>query len=203
MSRKRRSFDFRTPIARIDNAINAPTRKYLSIFGCNFCYETGFHYLSQAIAGLVFAMAGYSGTPLVQKLGIKSGATVVLIGAPANYRKLLGKIPAAVKFSNKASDGMEFGHIFTKSRSDLETTLKELRGKIADSGTLWVSWPKKSSGVATDITEDVIRAVALPRGFVDVKVCAVDETWSGLKLMIRRRPAKIDKRNEDTTLGPH
>jgi hypothetical protein len=135
-------------------------------------------------------MAGYSGTPLVQKLGIKSGATVVAIGAPANYRKLLGKIPGDVKFSDKASTGMEFGHLFTKSRSDLEATLKELRGKIADSGTLWVSWPKKSSGVATDITEDVIRAVALPRGFVDVKVCAVDETWSGLKLMIRREQRK-------------
>jgi hypothetical protein len=135
-------------------------------------------------------MAGYSGTPLVQKLGIKAGATVVLIGAPANYHKLIGKIPADVKFSNKAGNGMEFGHLFTKSRSDLETLLKELRGKIADSGTLWVSWPKKSSGVATDITEDVIRAVALPRGFVDVKVCAVDETWSGLKLMIRREQRK-------------
>jgi hypothetical protein len=131
-------------------------------------------------------MAGYSGTPLVQKLGIKAGATVTLIGPPANYRKLLGKIPAGVKFSKKASHGMEFGHLFTKSRSDLDAILKELRGKIADSGTLWISWPKKSSGVATDITEDVIRAVALPRGFVDVKVCAVDETWSGLKLMIRR-----------------
>ncbi len=130
-------------------------------------------------------MAGYSGTPLVQKLGIKSGATVALIHAPANYRRLLDKIPANVRFSNRASVGAEFVHLFTQSRRELETSLKKLRKILADAGTVWVSWPKKSSGVTTDVTEDVIRTVALPLGFVDVKVCAVDETWSGLKLMIR------------------
>jgi hypothetical protein len=135
-------------------------------------------------------MTGYSGTPLAQKLGIKPDATMVVINAPANYRKLLGKIPEKVKFASPAPNEMEFGHFFTKSRRELETTLKKLRQKIADSGTLWVSWPKKSSGVATDITEDVIRTVALPLGFVDIKVCAVDETWSGLKLMVRRTNRK-------------
>jgi hypothetical protein len=131
-------------------------------------------------------MAGYSGTPLGQKLGIKPGATVVLINAPANYRKLLGKAAAEVEFSDRIGSDCAFIHFFTTRRSELEKELKRLRGKIADIGTLWVSWPKKSAGVTTDITEDVIRAVALPLGFVDVKVCAVDETWSGLKLMVRR-----------------
>jgi hypothetical protein len=131
-------------------------------------------------------MAGYSGTPLGQKLGIKSGATVALINAPANYRKLLGKAAAEAKFSDRVGSDCGFIHFFTTRRNELEKELKRLRDKIADTGTLWVSWPKKSAGVPTDITEDVIRAVALPLGFVDVKVCAVDETWSGLKLMVRR-----------------
>lgn len=131
-------------------------------------------------------MAGYSGKPLAQKLGIKANMTVTVINAPPGYRKLLGQLPAGVKFSD--SDG--FLHLFAKRRENLEKQLSILRRKIADAGTLWVSWPKKSSGVATDITEDVIRAVALPLGFVDVKVCAVDETWSGLKLMIRRENRK-------------
>ncbi len=131
-------------------------------------------------------MAGYSGKPLAEKLGIKPNAEVTLVNAPANYRKLLGKLPAGVKFS----ESNEFVHLFTKRRRDLEKQLSILRKNIADTGTVWVSWPKKSAGVATDITEDVIRAVALPLGFVDVKVCAVDETWSGLKLMIRRKKRK-------------
>ena len=132
-------------------------------------------------------MAGYSGKPLTEKLGIKPNAEVTLVNAPANYRKLLGKLPAGVKFS----ESNEFVHLFTKRRRDLEKQLSILRKNIADTGTVWVSWPKKSAGVATDITEDVIRAVALPLGFVDVKVCAVDKTWSGLKLMIRREQRKL------------
>ena len=131
-------------------------------------------------------MAGYSGTPLGQKLGIKSGTTVALIDGPANYRKLLGKTASEVKFSDRIGSDCGFIHFFTSQRNELEKELKRLRCKIADTGTLWVSWPKKSAGVPTDITEDVIRAVALPLGFVDVKVCAIDETWSGLKLMVRR-----------------
>ena len=132
-------------------------------------------------------MAGYSGKPLAEKLGIKPNAEVTLVNAPANYRKLLGKLPAGLKFS----ESNEFVHLFTKRRRDLEKQLSILRKNIADTGTVWVSWPKKSAGVATDITEDVIRAVALPLGFVDVKVCAVDKTWSGLKLMIRREQRKL------------
>jgi hypothetical protein len=135
-------------------------------------------------------MAGYSGTPLLQKLGIKPGLTVVTINAPANYRRLLGAIPEGVTFSDYLKPDSTFVHVFINKRSELEKQLAILREKIADTGTVWVSWPKRSSGVSTDVTEDVLRAVALPLGFVDVKVCAIDETWSGLKLMVRRENRK-------------
>jgi len=131
-------------------------------------------------------MAGYSGTPLAQKLGIKAGVTVVVINSPDNYRSLLGKFANDAKFSNRVTTNSNFIHFFTKHRSELKRQLHRLRSKMAEAATLWVSWPKKSSGISTDITEDVIRAVALPLGFVDIKVCAVDEVWSGLKLVIRR-----------------
>ncbi|MEY2564492.1 MAG: hypothetical protein QOH88_2685 [Verrucomicrobiota bacterium] len=131
-------------------------------------------------------MAGYSGTPLAQKLGIKPEQKVVTIGAPAGYRKLLAPLPKAVSFATEVAAAAPFVHLFVTKRQSLEKELKRLRKLIADTGILWVSWPKKSSGVTTDITEDVIREVCLPLGFVDVKVCAVDETWSGLKLMVRR-----------------
>ena len=131
-------------------------------------------------------MAGYSKTPLAQKLGIKAGAKVVALEAPAGYRKLLAPLPEGVLFRDKPNAGSSFIHLFVSERRTLEKELKRLRKILADAGTLWISWPKKASGVATDITEDVIREVCLPLGFVDVKVCAVDETWSGLKLMIRR-----------------
>jgi hypothetical protein len=124
-------------------------------------------------------MAGYSGTPLQQKLGIKPGATVVAMNEPPNYRKLLGKLDQ-VTFSNQIRANSNFVHLFTKRRSELESKLSILRGKISDNGTVWVSWPK-----------DVVREVALPLGLVDIKVCAVDETWSGLKLMIRRENRKL------------
>jgi hypothetical protein len=131
-------------------------------------------------------MAGYSGTPLAQKLGIKPDHKVVTIGAPAGYRKLLAPLPKGISFTTEVAAAAAFIHLFVTKRQTLNKELKRLRRLIADTGVLWVSWPKKSSGVTTDITEDVIREVALPLGFVDVKVCAVDETWSGLKLMIRR-----------------
>lgn len=131
-------------------------------------------------------MPGYSGTPLAQKLGIKPGQKVATIGAPAGYRKLLAPVPKGVSLKTDIVAEAPFVHLFVKERRTLEKELKRLRRLLADAGVLWVSWPKKSSGVATDITEDVIREVCLPFDFVDVKVCAVDETWSGLKLMIRR-----------------
>jgi len=131
-------------------------------------------------------MAGYSGTPLPQKLGIKAGTRVIVINAPANYRRLLGKLPDDVEFANQPDASARFVHLFAAERRELEKCLPQLRKRLCDDGTLWISWPKKSANVPTDVTEDVIRAVALPLGLVDVKVCAVNEIWSGLKLMIRR-----------------
>ena len=131
-------------------------------------------------------MAGYSKTPLAQKLGIKAETEVTALSAPPGYRKWLAPLPAKVSFIDKAKAGARFVHLFVTERPVLEKELKRLRGMIDDAGLVWVSWPKKSSGVATDVTEEVIREVCLPLGLVDVKVCAVDETWSGLKLMIRR-----------------
>jgi hypothetical protein len=135
-------------------------------------------------------MAGYSKTPLAQKLGIKPEAKVVALNAPPGYRKLLAPLPAGVSFSDKATVGAGFVHLFLTERRVLEKELKRLRGLIADAGVLWISWPKKSAGLGSDVTEDVIREICLPLGFVDIKVCAVDETWSGLKLMIRRENRK-------------
>lgn len=135
-------------------------------------------------------MAGYSETPLPQKLGIKPGIIVVAIDAPENYRKLLGQIPSGVNFATRPVGKTRFIHLFVRERRVLQTQLQNLRRKIAEDAAVWVSWPKKSSGVPTDVTEDVIRAVALPIGFVDTKVCAVDDIWSGLKLMIRRENRK-------------
>jgi hypothetical protein len=135
-------------------------------------------------------MAGYSGTPLTQKLGIKPAMTVTVINQPADYRQLLGEGADGVEFSDRTRTDSNFVHLFTTLRSELEKQLNRLRMKLPDTCTIWVSWPKKSARVPTDITEDVIRAVALPLGFVDVKVCAIDETWSGLKLMVRREQRK-------------
>ena len=146
--------------------------------------------------GNALTMAGYSGTPLPQKLGIKPGLTVVTINAPTNYRRLLGTIPDGVTFSDRLKQESSFVHAFIKKRSELAKRLAVLREKIADTGTVWVSWPKRSSGVLTDVTEDVVRDVALPLEFVDVKVCAIDETWSGLKLMVRRENRKTSAKNK-------
>ena len=131
-------------------------------------------------------MSGYSGTPLAKKLGIKEGNVVALIGAPATYRALLEPLPEGVKFTAKASANTDIVHLFVSSRAKLVRSLESLRDILAPDASVWVSWPKKSAKVATDITEDTIREVALPMGWVDIKVCAVDETWSGLKLVVRK-----------------
>src|SRR2546423_9956536 len=141
-------------------------------------------------------MAGYSGTPLPRKLGIKPGTIVVLIDAPAHYRKLLGQIPSGVNFATRPVGNTKFVHLFATRRGELAKQLSILRRKIAEDAAIWVSWPKKSSGVVTDVTEDVIRAVALPLDFVDIKVCAVDDTWSGLKLTFG---ARAENQNDENT----
>jgi len=132
-------------------------------------------------------MAGYSGTRLWKKLGYKNGMSAYVDGEPSNYISLL-TIPAdvAVTWLPRAKSDMEFVHLFTTSASQLQRKLESYRKRIVPGGVIWVSWPKKSSGVTSDITEDTIRDLALPMGLVDIKVCAVDEVWSGLKLMIRR-----------------
>jgi len=132
-------------------------------------------------------MAGYSGTPLWKKLGYKTGMSAYVDGAPSSYISLLA-LPAdvTVTWLRSAKSDMEFVHLFATSASKLKRKLESYRKRIVPSGVIWVSWPKKSSGVKSDITEDTIRDVALPMRLVDVKVCAVDEVWSGLKLMIRR-----------------
>jgi hypothetical protein len=130
--------------------------------------------------------AGYSGTPLAAKLGFKAGLKVAVLGAPAHYRDLLRPLPDGVDLQSRLSKKLDGIHLFTQRRAKLAQGLPPAIRSIKQDGFIWVSWPKKSSGVATDITEDVIREVALPLGLVDVKVCAVDETWSGLKLVIRK-----------------
>ena len=134
-------------------------------------------------------MAGYSGTPLWKKLGYKNGMSAYIDGGPSNYISLLA-LPADVVITwfPSAKSDVQFAHLFTTSASNLKRKLESYRKRIVPGGVIWVSWPKKSSGVKSDISEDTIRDVALPMGLVDVKVCAVDEVWSGLKLMIRGTP---------------
>jgi hypothetical protein len=131
-------------------------------------------------------VAGYSGTPLVKKLGIKEEAKVVAVDAPKGYRALLEPLPPAVRFSSKADKTTDVVHMFATRKSDLIRVLASYRKKLNPSAAVWVSWPKKSAKVPTDITEDVIRELAVPLGFVDIKVCAIDDVWSGLKLVVRK-----------------
>ena len=131
-------------------------------------------------------MPGYSGTPLAKKLGIAVGSTVHLIGAPPGYAELVAPLPEGVIFVPRLTKATEVVHLFTTSAAGLRSTLARLRTSIALTSAVWVSWPKKASKVPTDITEDTIRSVALPMGFVDIKVCAVSDVWSGLKLVIRK-----------------
>jgi hypothetical protein len=130
--------------------------------------------------------AGYSGTPLARKLGIAAGSHVVALEAPADYRDWLAPLPEGVRFVQAVSAQVDVVHLFVDRRAVLQAQLETLRGRIAPAAALWVSWPKKAAKVPTDITEDTIRELALPLGFVDVKVCAVSEVWSGLKLVIRK-----------------
>jgi len=130
-------------------------------------------------------MAGYSGTPLAKKLGIKEQTSVVAVDAPSGYRKLLEPLPAAVRFATKIDGTVDVVHVFSTKKAELARALASYRKALQPIAAVWVSWPKKSAKVATDITEDVIREIALPLGFVDIKVCAVDDVWSGLKLVVR------------------
>lgn len=142
--------------------------------------------------------AGYSGTPLAKKLGIKPGATVIVVGFSGDYVELVAPLPEGVTITSATdpvaiapgSDKADLLHLFTNSRDELFRVLDEARGVINQDGAIWVSWYKKASKLPTEITEDTIREAALPLGLVDVKVCAVDEKWSGLKLVIRKELRK-------------
>ena len=131
-------------------------------------------------------MSGYSGTPLAKKLGIGAGCRLFLRAAPANYDALVAPLPEGVTVVSRIGPDTDVIHLFATRRADLERALDSaLRAMRADA-SVWVSWPKKSSGLTSDITEDTVREVALPLKLVDIKVCAVDETWSGLKLVVRK-----------------
>ena len=130
-------------------------------------------------------MAGYSGTPLPKKLGIKEGHRVAVLRAPAGLHNSLRPLPDGVALRSRARGPLDVVVYFVTRRADLERRLERLVGALDPAGGLWVAWPKRSSGVDTDITEGVVREVALPRGLVDNKVCAIDEVWSGLRLVIR------------------
>jgi hypothetical protein len=134
----------------------------------------------------VTATAGYSGTPLVRKLGFKEGMRVHYAAAPGGFAALLGALPDGVSVLARPAPQLDLVVLFVLSRAELERRLGALHSKLRQDGMLWVAWPKRASKVPTDMTEDVVRDVALPRGLVDVKVCAIDATWSGLKLVIRR-----------------
>ena len=129
--------------------------------------------------------AGYSGTPLPSKLGIKPGMRVAWPGAPEHFAALLGDLSSVIVLTRPGAS-MDVVVLFATRRGVLERRLPALVEAIRPAGATWVAWPKRSSSVATDITEDVVRDVALPIGLVDTKVCAIDETWSGLKLVIRK-----------------
>lgn len=131
--------------------------------------------------------AGYSGKPLVAKLGIRSGDSVAFVGAPPGYRKLLGPLPERVRIVSPDSDDLDCVQVFVRSQGELREQLQDLRRRIKPTGMMWISWPKQTSGLATDLTETQVREVALDAGLVDVKVAAIDATWSGLKLVVRAK----------------
>lgn len=139
-------------------------------------------------------MAGYSGTPLAKKLGIKPGSAIFVVAAPGHYDELLAPLPEGVKRVRKIDDA-DVAHFFETSRVRLDKDLRAAVSKMQQDAAIWISWPKKAVKVDTDITEDTVRAVALPLGLVDIKVCAVDETWSGLKLVIRKQLRKPSGRS--------
>lgn len=131
-------------------------------------------------------MAGYSGTPLIKKLGFKAPLSLLAVDPPRDYVGWLGALPEGIHIIPKTSKPIQAIHVFVTKRKGLKKKLVAFRKQLEQNGFVWVSWPKKASKVETDITEDIIREMALPLGFVDIKVCAVSGVWSGLKLVIRK-----------------
>jgi hypothetical protein len=150
-------------------------------------------------------MAGYSGTPLAKKLGIKDDFRVALLHVPDDVKAELRGAFGKCRIQPIASGDLDFIFLFAKSRAGLELELRTAAKALAPAGMLWISWPKKSSGVATDVTEDVVREVGLDAGLVDIKVCAVSEVWSGLKFVIpvKNRPKETCRKHLGSpTLNP-
>jgi hypothetical protein len=137
--------------------------------------------------------AGYSKTPLGKKLGIKEGLTIKLVNQPENYFDLFEDFPENITIENNKKVKKDLIHYFTKNASELMKNILPLRNEIEENGMIWISWPKKASKVPTDITEDVVRDLAFKNGLVDIKVCAVDEIWSGLKLVIPVKNRKASR----------
>jgi len=130
-------------------------------------------------------MIGYSKRSLTEKLGIKEGFRIAILNPPQNYAPMLGALPSGVTVDARCATGLDLIHCFVRSRREAASAISALKDNISSRGALWVSWPKASSGVRTDLNENVIREIGLKTGLVDVKVCAVDETWSGLKFVYR------------------
>jgi len=133
-------------------------------------------------------LAGYSGTPLPKKLGVKAGMRVALAGAPADFEKTLGALPAGTRVSRRVSANADLILWFVRSAKELRAKIGRMAGRVGAGDGLWIAWPKKSSSLASDVTQDLVRKSGLARGLVDYKICAIDETWSGLKFARRKPP---------------
>jgi hypothetical protein len=149
-------------------------------------------------------MAGYSGTPLPKKLGIKDSSRFALVNPPRGFDRTLGTLPAGASCLSLDAEPLDVIVFFATRREELESRFRQLSEALTPAGGLWVAWPKRASGVPTDLTENVVRDVALAAGMVDNKVCAVDDVWSGLRLVVRiaDRPARM-RRATDTRLTPN
>jgi len=130
-------------------------------------------------------MAGYSGTPLLKKLGVKPGFRVALVGAPKNFKEELGELPATAKYAPATADSLNLILAFVSSEKELLVKFAPLAAKLQKDGMIWIAWPKKSSGVVTDLTFNNVQRIGLDAGLVDIKICAVNEIWSGLKFVYR------------------
>jgi hypothetical protein len=130
-------------------------------------------------------MAGYSATPLQKKLGLKEGFSVLVLNAPKPYFDWISPLPKDIQVKSRLTGELDFIHLFTQSQKTFETDFIKCKKYLKKDGMMWISWPKKSSKISTDIDENIIREFGLKNGLVDVKVCAVDEVWSGLKFVYR------------------
>lgn len=151
----------------------------------NHCVDlSGFHVV-EGSQTLVTKMAGYSGTPLAKKLGIKEGSRIALVNAPQDFQSTLGELPGEVAFVKRSARDLDIIVLFVLTELALARDFSKLAGRLTANGMIWIAWPKKSSGVSTDLSFERVQRIGLDAGLVDVKICAIDETWSGLKFVYR------------------